>query len=189
MLRKLLCCVTFSFVFSLFLLNSSYATTQVFHFDNVNNPAPSSIGINDLNFDPAVVFVSGSIDSSKNRWNRVFQINNGSSYGIETMLWATDGVLIDYFSVMPAGNSLGLHPWISLSTSYWGSTYDITFTFYDSVSAFKVCNCPTPDPCPEVPDNPYDDKLDALIKAVYYVPAVLLVIYFFYVMFSWYIRS
>lgn len=34
--------------------------------------------------------------------------------------------------------------------------------------------------CPVIPDNPYDDKLDQLIVAIYVVSGTLLVIYFFY---------
>lgn len=57
----------------------------------------------------------------------------------------------------------------------------VTFTFYDTIPE----GCPDPDPCPEIPDD--SQTLLDIKKAVLYIPATLLVIYFFYVMYSWYI--
>ena len=44
-----------------------------------------------------------------------------------------------------------------------------------------ISNCPI---CPEIPENPYDDKLDSIRNAIILVPAVCLLLYFFYVIFG-----
>lgn len=59
----------------------------------------------------------------------------------------------------------------------------LTFTFYDSVPE----GCPEPDPCPEIPETPYGDKLDKIYNAIMIGSATLLVIYFFFIMFKWYL--
>lgn len=51
----------------------------------------------------------------------------------------------------------------------------LTFTLMEDYQ-----DCPEVEPCPEVPENPYDDKLDKIIQAIYVVAGTLLVIYFFY---------
>ena len=181
MLRNLLCCLTFAFVFSLFLVNSSSATSQSFHFEkNVNNFNQQVFDSSTLGFTPVAVYVEFYTSESISQLP-IFNIYTRSySYSGFSCFLDSNG-WCKLLLVLPNG---GLK---NFSNSSFVD-YIADYTFYDFVPDFD-CDCPTPDPCPEIPENPYDDKLDALIKAVYYVPAVLLVIYFFYVMYSWYIRS
>lgn len=57
----------------------------------------------------------------------------------------------------------------------------ITYIFYDSLPE----GCPEPDPCPDIPDD--SQTLVDIKNAIIYIPAVMLVIYFFFIMFSWYV--
>lgn len=61
------------------------------------------------------------------------------------------------------------------------SNWSLTLTFYDVLPS----DCPEVVPCPPIPD---DSKTLVDIKnAIIYIPAVMLVIYFFFIMFSWYV--
>ena len=55
----------------------------------------------------------------------------------------------------------------------------IGMTFSTDISDFASASEPCP-VCPVVPDNPYDNKLDNITKAIYVCGASLLVIYFFF---------
>ena len=57
---------------------------------------------------------------------------------------------------------------------------DFTASLYDSFPSF----CPACPTCPEIPVNPYDDKLDSIRNAIILVPAVCLLLYFFYIIFG-----
>ena len=57
----------------------------------------------------------------------------------------------------------------------------LTFTFYDSVPE----GCPEPDPCPDIPED--SQTLLDIKNAILYIPAMMIVIYFFFIMFSWYL--
>ena len=59
------------------------------------------------------------------------------------------------------------------NTSVSGSV-SVTYLYTDDLSS-----CPEPDPCPPIPENPYDDKLDSIKTAIYSCGASLFVIYFF----------
>lgn len=53
-------------------------------------------------------------------------------------------------------------------------------------------NCPICEECqqcPAIPDNPYDDKLDNIVKAIYVCAATILVIYFFYCIYRMIIKG
>lgn len=68
----------------------------------------------------------------------------------------------------------------------------ITFTENDPAGESDCPVCPEPEdpePCPVVPDNPYDDKLDNITLAIYTCGAVILVIYFFYCIYRMIIKT
>lgn len=55
----------------------------------------------------------------------------------------------------------------------------LTFTLTDHLGE----SCPEPEepePCPVIPENPYDNKLDNITMAIYTCGGILLVLYFFY---------
>lgn len=55
--------------------------------------------------------------------------------------------------------------------------YEFTFTISDSFSCPVCEECQV---CPVIPENPYDDKFDALTKAIYCCGAILIMLYFFF---------
>lgn len=67
----------------------------------------------------------------------------------------------------------------TLFESYNG-VQSITFTFYDTIPE----GCPDPDPCPEIPETPYGDKLDKIYNAIMIGSGTMLVIYFFFAIYS-----
>lgn len=69
------------------------------------------------------------------------------------------------------------------SMSGSGYSGNITITLTNSLSSEP---CPV---CPVIPDNPYDDKFDKIIVAIYTCGAILLIIYFFYCIYGMIIKS
>lgn len=168
-----------SVAFFLFLLlgpsSSCLAASQSFTYNN-SNPAPSS------NMDESVVgftytHVFISLDTSNTDQSiRLANLYGLPGTGVQNMVSGiadSSGHLDFAFSVV--------RPALILQPSYWG-TYSVTITFYDELPIGEPEPCPD---CPEVPDD--SQTLLDIKKAVLYIPATLLVIYFFYVMYSWYI--
>jgi len=65
-----------------------------------------------------------------------------------------------------------------------------TFTLTNSLPGFS--SCPDPEPCPScpiVPENPYDNKFDEIKNAIYIIPAVLLLLYFFFCVYNIIIKN
>lgn len=61
-----------------------------------------------------------------------------------------------------------------------GSTVtNISFKITDDINDLTSSSEPCP-VCPEIPDNPYDNKLDDIKKAIYCCGAVLIMLYFFF---------
>ena len=172
-----------AFLLALFFVSvssssSTYATSQSFHFEkNVNNFSQQVFDSSTLGFTPVAVYVEFYTSESISQLP-IFNIyTRSNSYSGFSCFLDSNG-WCKLLLVLPNG---GLKNYSNSSFV----DYIADYTFYDSVPDFD-CDCPTPEPCSEVPENPYDDKLDKLTKAIYYVPAVIIVIYFFYVMFSWY---
>lgn len=66
--------------------------------------------------------------------------------------------------------------------TYQGVTPSFTFSdFVLTISDVGSGSEPEPCPvCPVIPDNPYDNKFDAITKAIYTCGAVLIMLYFFF---------
>lgn len=62
---------------------------------------------------------------------------------------------------------------IQVSSFPYSGSFDFLLT--DSYSS-----CPPVEPCPEIPENPYDNKFDEIKQAILIIPATALVIYFFF---------
>ena len=72
----------------------------------------------------------------------------------------------------------------------WGkSPTDITFILMDSLPAGDCPVCEECQVCPAIPENPYDDKFDKIITAIYVCAATILVVYFFYCIYRIIIKS
>lgn len=62
---------------------------------------------------------------------------------------------------------------------------NVTFTLTDSLPGSGSSEpTPDPEPCPEIPENPYDTKLDDIKKAIYICGASAIMIYFFYIIYG-----
>lgn len=71
----------------------------------------------------------------------------------------------------------------SLSSNYSGSiSLTISDSYFDS-------SCPPVEPCPVIPENPYDTKLDNITMAIYTCAAIFLVLYFFYCIYRMIIKN
>lgn len=56
------------------------------------------------------------------------------------------------------------------------SSWEITFSMISALPS-DVTPCPV---CPVIPENPYDNKFDDVVTAIYTCGAIMLVLYFFY---------
>ena len=75
-------------------------------------------------------------------------------------------------------------PWQGLQK--YLSNYDSSTTVTVTLLA-ELNSCPEPEPCPEVPEipeYPYTEPLEQIKQAIIFVPAVALVIYFFYAIYK-----
>lgn len=60
-------------------------------------------------------------------------------------------------------------------------SYTLIVTISDNLSELLPdSDCPVCEVCPVIPDNPYDNKFDAITKAIYTCGAVLIMLYFFF---------
>lgn len=98
----------------------------------------------------------------------------------------TSNILPNFYPYNDSSSRLGIsnnfiYFRIFLVSSVSGSV-DLTFTYADSLDEFfggDPTPCPDPVPCPPIPENPYDQKLEDIKRAIIIVGAVPLVIYFF----------
>lgn len=72
----------------------------------------------------------------------------------------------------------------------WGTSLtNITFTLIESLPSRDCPVCEECQACPVIPDNPYDDKFDKIITAIYVCAATILVVYFFYCIYRMIIKT
>lgn len=76
------------------------------------------------------------------------------------------------FKSYPLGISFGNRP---SGSSVTNISFKITDDINDLVSPSEPCPV-----CPEIPENPYDNKLDDIKKAIYCCGAILIMLYFFF---------
>lgn len=154
-------------LFSVFWVSSSYAIDDItYTFDSMNIPAWYKLCGNE----PTDPFVCLDYSFIKVEYldtcgNTLSSFILGSTYNISVPV-CPSGVIIPITSEIP-------EIWLTggRSGSYSGN---VTLIFTNNIGGGS---CPI---CPVVPDNPYDDKLDKIITAIYVVPATMLVVYFFY---------
>lgn len=62
----------------------------------------------------------------------------------------------------------------------------VVFEYTDNLSDWFSDSepCPEVTPCPPIPENPYDNKLDDIKKAIYTSSAVMIMIYFFFIVYK-----
>lgn len=79
------------------------------------------------------------------------------------------------------------YPYFVIAPIFYFDT--LTLSVSDS---FPTSDCPVCEECqvcPAIPENPYDDKFDKIIVAIYTCGAILLIIYFFYCIYGMIIKS
>lgn len=69
------------------------------------------------------------------------------------------------------------------------SSVSAKLTLTDSLSSGDCPVCEECQVCPAIPENPYDDKFDKIITAIYVCAATVLVVYFFYCIYRMIIKS
>lgn len=72
------------------------------------------------------------------------------------------------------------------------SSYQYILTLSEHGPDYSEPDCPVCEECevcPAIPDNPYDDKFDRIIVAIYTVGGIMLVIYFLYGIYRMIIKS
>lgn len=174
-------CFVFAVSFlSLFgFVSNSSATSRVITCNTLscyNNDIRKVHDSSSVGFSFSYVSIEVQADKSLTNWNVGSFYNNTNKF----IFINSSGYAFDLFSVTDsyfkvASNWNG---WINNDTL----PFSLTLTFYDSFPLVP-CTCPT---CPDIPENPYDDKLDKIYNAIIIGSATMLVIYFFYVMYSWY---
>ena len=97
--------------------------------------------------------------------------------------------------ILPDGSSCNFGAYNS-SNSFAGTLFDVevyldssTFTLMESLPAADCPVCEECQVCPAIPENPYDDKFDKIITAIYVCAATILVVYFFYCIYRMIIKS
>lgn len=85
---------------------------------------------------------------------------------------------------------MSINYYSDITDSDFSVTITLTETDPSGDSDCPVCPEPEePEPCPVIPDNPYDEKLDNITLAIYTCGAVVLVIYFFYCIYRMIIKT
>lgn len=161
---------------SLFFSSSSYATSQSYSCSTLScfnqqikiEHTAQSVGFNFSYL--SVEIQSDKLDSSIN----VGTVHIGNS---TTNLFCpkdSNGYLHCIYHLTDSyyKNNTSWGGWMNNDTLPWS----YTITFYDS-DPVVPCTCPT---CPEVPDNPYDDKLDNINKSILICGAIMIFIYFMF---------
>ena len=64
-----------------------------------------------------------------------------------------------------------------------------TYTLTDILPSSDCPEPPPVEPCPEIPENPYDPKLDEITRAIYVTAGTLIVLYFFYCIYRLIIKN
>lgn len=157
-------------------VSPSFATSQSFTYDSVNNPIPSYLNPDTIGFNPHYYEISGSTDLTG--FNLVYYTRCGYYSGDNPATLITNGSFYEFRSATCYLDNLNF---VFFPTSRLSSfTYSITLTFYDD---FPDNSEPCPD-CPEIPDTPYGDKLDKIYNAIMIAAGTMLVIYFFFAIYS-----
>ena len=165
-----------SVVFCLFFLlvpsSSCSAASQSFTYDSSTYPGYSLFSSTEVGFTPSYVTIEVVGSSKSNTYVTVLNVPNGNNNTSNTVAVGSDGYI--FSSVY-----LPEHYVYTYSSSTYGTFTSLTLTFYDSVPVPVPC----PD-CPEIPDTPYGDILDKIYHAILIGSATLLVIYFFFAIYS-----
>lgn len=157
----------------------TYATSQSFDF--TSNPGRNYVywdsSNSSLSFTPTFYKVENlSIGTCSNTafYGIVSVVYNNGNFSDSTSAWVNpDCSFLLIGSIMSNATQLKFSSY-SFPTGFRLTLYDYDPSLGDP--------CPV---CPEVPDD--SQTLLDIKKAIYTIPAVLLVIYFFYIMFGWYL--
>ena len=171
------------FFFSIFLGTDTYAleysvniTGNLIGICNNTNPSSSISGFACSDF-TYMYFYSNSDTSSV-------------SESIYLSFGSYNRISVDMFPVLTSIYPGNLSVFTN-NFSYLPSGIDI-FLVLTTENPFEDCDCPEPppvEPCPEIPENPYDSKFDEVTRAIYTCGAILLVLYFFYCIYRMILKS
>lgn len=132
----------------------------------------------DLDFNPAV--------TSNARVDFGFLRANNSSMQTHGFYLREPFAIVDISVYMANPNIVKISAGQGAGQLNSGISGKLKWTLTDNYSS---CSCPDPEPCPEIPENPYDQKLDNITQAIYIASATLLVIYFFYCIYRLIIKN
>lgn len=183
-----------SVFFSVFLFSSSYAISDVVYT------------IDETNYTSTFSFCGGSTGINCSDYQYLIIDSTSLSNTTQFNFSIRNGLLItpyDYTQVILKITSDVYEPkWrydrnnsSSVASSFTSSHLVFTVTLTDSLPSAPCPEPEEPEPCPEcevcpvIPDNPYDDKFDAIVRAIYVGCATLLVLYFFYCIYRIIIRN
>lgn len=189
--------IFFSVFFSVFLSSSSYAISDVVYT------------IDSTNYTQDQVFCGGSTGINCSDYSYfVVELSNSpaSNASINFSFYSNTTVSISAYP-SPVTSVWSFNSWSTepkyqyLQNSGSGSRFCfnnglvVTITLTDTSPTAPCPEPEEPEPCPEcevcpvIPDNPYDDKFDAIVRAIYVGCATLLVLYFFYCIYRIIIRN
>lgn len=106
-----------------------------------------------------------------------------SSVGAMSYYSTTIGATAQTYNLVSSYIPQSLSFQMNLSVNHKNS---VTFTITDESPYSEDCDCPE---VPDIPENPYDPKLDEIKQAILIVPATLLVIYFLFCLYQILIKN
>lgn len=197
-------------VFSLFLsavgsVSDSYATVNTCTFTVSSRSLTSGLNSGSLatlcGWSGQVYFKASDFNFSSSNISRLilgfssidpngfyrydFYLSSGSQNSIYS--GSSDLIFTNYVNSNLLDFRVGVMSLSSSATSWTDSGSYITVTWSNDLSDFVVSSCPEPEepePCPPIPENPYDDKLDEIKTAIYCASAVMIMIYFFFIVYK-----
>lgn len=87
-----------------------------------------------------------------------------------------------FYSSHAWNGSVYIIPSIKSTSNTTTTVSSFVFKVSDDIDDFASgsSSCPECQVCPTIPDNPYDQKLDNITKAIYVCGAILIMLYFFF---------
>ena len=181
----------FSFFISCFLASSpSYAISDiVYTIDSTNSSSGfvfcgGSSGRNCSDYSFMYIYSSTDFSSISSHDYITFRVQSGGS-------WKDVNISPIFIPILFTDLSNFTYIGLSANPLQFSllSGSSIVFTFSSSNPTSSCPEPEEPEPCPVIPENPYDDKFDQVIQAIYVCAGVMLVLYFFYCIYRLIIRN